>query len=300
MPALIFLCLAAVVFVAAELMTAGTRERRRLLERAAGYGDSASEGRTRAPRRPTVKLLPLITPALAQISLRVNRRLSLDVARERLVAAGLARRLSPTGFLAMKGVTALGGGVFGVVLGAASGKPIAAFSLGAGGTAAGYLLPDRLLARYAASRREQIAAALPDSLDLLAVSVDAGLSFDFALVRMTERLRGPLIDEFGLTLNEMRMGESRGEALRRLAERISIPDVDAFVRAVNQSEQLGMPIGRILRVQASEVRAHRQSVAEEWAMKRPVKMLFPTVFFFFPALFVVLLGPALTSFGSLL
>src|SRR5207302_759318 len=187
----------------------------------------------------------------------------------------LARRHAPCGFLALKGVAAGGGAVLGITFGASAGKPVAAFALGAGGAAAGYLVPDRLLARYAASRREEIAAALPDALDLLAVSVDAGLSFDLALARLTERLQGPLVDELGLALNEVRMGESRQAALRHLAERIAIPEIDAFVRAVNQSDQLGMSIGRILHVQASEARAHRQAAAEEWAMKTPGTMLFP-------------------------
>jgi tight adherence protein C len=301
MPIVIFIVLAVAAFAAVELLTAPARERRRVLERAAGYGEpQAPQRRERPGARPTTRALPVAASALAGISLRINRRLSLDVARERLVAAGLARRLSPTGFLALKGLSAGGGALFGITCGAALGKPVAAFSLAFAGAAGGYLVPDRLLARYAASRREAIAAMLPDALDLLAVSVDAGLSFDLALARLTERLRGPLVDELGVALNEVRMGESRQQALRHLADRVGLSEIDTFVRAVNQSDQLGMSIGRILRVQASEARAHRQAAAEEWAMKTPVKMLFPTVIFFFPALFTVLLGPAIMNFGRML
>jgi tight adherence protein C len=301
MPILIFVVLAVAAFAAAELLTAPARKRARVLERAAGYGEpQTAERREFATARQTARLLPVAASTLARASLRVNRRLSLDVARDRLLAAGLARRLSPTGFLALKGLSAGAGSIFGAMCGMALGKPVAALSLAFGGAAVGYLVPDRMLARHAASRREAIAAALPDALDLLAVSVDAGLSFDLALARLTERLHGPLIDELGVALNEVRMGAARQEALRHLAERIGIPEIDAFVRAVNQSDQLGMSIGRILRVQASEARAHRQAAAEEWAMKAPVKMLFPTVVFFFPALFTVLLGPAIMNFGRML
>lgn len=301
MPILIFIVLAIAAFAAGELLTAPARARRRVLDRAAGYGEPQSpQRRERATARQTARVLPATASALARVSLRVNKRLSLDVARDRLIVAGLARRLSPTSFLALKGFSAGGGALLGIMFGAAFGKPLAAFSLAFGGAAVGYLVPDRLLARYAASRREAIAAALPDALDLLAVSVDAGLSFDLALARLTERLRGPLVDELGVALNEVRMGESRHDALRHLAERVALPEIDAFVRAVNQSDQLGMSIGRILRVQASEARAHRQAAAEEWAMKTPVKMLFPTVIFFFPALFTVLLGPAIMNFGHML
>jgi tight adherence protein C len=301
MTILIFVVLAAAAFAAAELLTAPARKRARVLERAAGYGEPETAARRElATARQTARLLPLAVSTLAQVSLRMNRRLSLDVARDRLLAAGLGRRLSPTGFLALKGLSAGGGGIVGATCGLGLGKPVAALSLAFGGAAVGYLVPDRMLARYAASRRDAIAAALPDALDLLAVSVDAGLSFDLALARLTERLRGPLVDELGVALNEVRMGAGRQEALRHLAERIAIPEVDTFVRAVNQSDQLGMSIGRILRVQASEARAHRQSAAEEWAMKTPVRMLFPTVIFFFPALFTVLLGPAIMNFGRML
>src|SRR5919201_6016702 len=155
MPILIFVVFAVAAFAAAELLTAPARKRARVLERAAGYGEPQSaERREFATARQTAKLLPAAASTLAQISLRMNRRLSLDVARDRLAAAGLARRLSPTGFLALKGLSAGGGGIVGAMCGLALGKPVAALSLAFGGVAVGYLVPDRMLARYAASRRE--------------------------------------------------------------------------------------------------------------------------------------------------
>ncbi len=119
---------------------------------------------------------------------------------------------------------------------------------------------------------------------------------------MQEHLEGPLGEEFALTLNEMRIGESRADALKRLAERVDTPEISSFARAIVQADQLGTSLGRILRVQAADTRLRRQAAAEEKAMKAPIKMLFPTVIFIFPSMFLVILGPAFmnlaTIFGS--
>ena len=132
----------------------------------------------------------------------------------------------------------------------------------------------------------------PDALDLLAVSVEAGLGFDGAIAKITEHMEGPLADEFSLTLGEMRIGESRQDALKRMADRVDAPELSSFTRAIIQADQLGTSLGRILRVQAADSRLRRQAAAEEKAMKAPIKMLFPTVLFIFPAIFLVILGPA--------
>jgi tight adherence protein C len=111
-------------------------------------------------------------------------------------------------------------------------------------------------------------------------------------------MQGPLIEEFELALNEMRIGESRVEALRRMAERMAVPELSAFVRAVVQADQLGASIATTLRVQAADARVRRQFAAEEKAMKAPIKMLLPTAVFIFPAMFIVILGPALLNFAK--
>ena len=144
----------------------------------------------------------------------------------------------------------------------------------------------------AKGRREKIRADLPDALDLLAVSVEAGLGFDGAIAKLTEHMEGPLAEEFGLTLGEMRIGESRADALKRMSERVDAPELSSFTRAIIQADQLGTSLGRILRVQAADTRMRRQAAAEERAMKAPIKMLFPTVLFIFPAMFLIILGPA--------
>jgi tight adherence protein C len=159
--------------------------------------------------------------------------------------------------------------------------------------AAGFLLPDAVAITRSKTRREKMKIALPDALDVLAVSVEAGLGFDAALAKVGEHMEGPLVDEFGLVLNEMRVGESRTNALRNLGDRSGFTEMQTFSQAVIQAEQHGAPLGRVLRVQASESRTRRKLAAEEKAMKAPVKMLVPTGMFVFPAMFVVILGPAL-------
>ena len=141
---------------------------------------------------------------------------------------------------------------------------------------------------------------LPDTLDLLAVSVEAGLGFDGAIAKVTEHMQGALSEELSLVLGEMRVGESRQDALKKLAERVPAPELAAFVRAIVQADQLGISLSRILRVQAADTRLRRQQAAEERAMKAPIKMLFPTVMFIFPAMFIVVLGPAMMSLLKLL
>jgi tight adherence protein C len=215
------------------------------------------------------------------------------VARK-LRAAGFARRISPTGFLAAKVLTGTGGLLVGAVLGSSRGTAIALL-LGLMGAGMLFVLPDMALTFRARSRNETIRSELPDVLDLLAVSVEAGLGFDGAVQKVTEHMRGPLVDEFSLALGEMRVGESRADALRHLSERVDAAEMAAFVRAIIQADQLGIALGRILRVQAADARHRRQAAAEEKAMKAPIKMLFPTVLFIFPAMFVVILGPAMIS-----
>src|SRR5436190_1573323 len=140
----------------------------------------------------------------------------------------------------------------------------------------GFIGPDFLVSAKARSRKDRIRSELPDALDLMAVSVEAGMGFDGAISKLTEHMKGPLADEFALTLGEIRIGESRQDALKKLADRTSTPELSSFVRSIIQADQLGISLGRILRVQATDSRNKRQAAAEEKAMKAPIKMLFPT------------------------
>lgn len=164
----------------------------------------------------------------------------------------------------------------------------------------GFMLPLYILRVQATSRKAKIQRALPDMLDLIFVSVEAGLGFDMALKRTTEKMPGPLSEEINRALDEINKGRERTEALRGIVYRSGVEDLSSFITAVIQSEQLGSNIANMLRVQSSSMRQKRRQRAEERAMKVPVKMLFPLVFFMLPALFIVILGPAMIRIVNIL
>jgi tight adherence protein C len=286
-------CLAGAAFLLGELVTAPSRQRYLSVRRAATYGRRELPSGT--PQETLhERLVAPIGEWLARWALRVNPRSSKDSVSRRLMASGLGMKISPTGFLALKALLALIGVFVGSLVGSTRGPAgllLGALILGA----IGFLGPDYALTLKARGRKEKIRADLPDALDLLAVSVEAGLGFDASLAKLREHMEGPLAEEFGLTLSEMRIGESRGEALKRMSDRVDAPELSAFTRAIIQADQLGTSLGRILRVQAADARLRRQAAAEEKAMKAPIKMLFPTVLFIFPAMFLVILGPAILN-----
>ncbi len=156
----------------------------------------------------------------------------------------------------------------------------------------GYLLPGIWLGQQIKKRKKAIVKALPDALDLLCICVEAGLSFDQAMQRLTEKWEDPLSKEFKRVLSDTRLGRPRREAMKEMIDRCGVDDVQTFIGAVIQAEQLGVSIGRILRIQSDQMRIRRRQRAEEEAHKAPIKMLFPMVFLIFPALFIVILGPA--------
>jgi tight adherence protein C len=296
---LAFLCVAAAVYLAGEAVTYPARLKYRSIRRASDYG------RVRVPAKDGERLRfseRVLSPAvgrLASIPLKLNPRTNVDLISARLVAAGLAPRVSAKAFLAAKGGTTIAAALLGLGLGALTSVVGAVLLVPIFGIT-GFLGPDVFLTARLRSRREAIRAELPDALDLLAVSVEAGLGFDGAVTKLTEHMEGALVQEFSLTLNQIRIGEARPVALKKLAERVNAPELSSFVRAVIQADQLGISLGRILRVQAADARNRRQAAAEEKAMKAPIKMLFPTVLFIFPAMFIVVLGPALLNILAVL
>jgi tight adherence protein C len=208
----------------------------------------------------------------------------------RLDLAGNPARWTVERMFTCKGAGLVGLGLLGAVLGSSS---VAKMIIFAGvGAAAGFFLPDLLLYNAGAKRQQQVQKDLPDTVDLLVISIQAGLGFDAALSQVTRNTRGPLAGEFHRVLQEMQIGKSRREAFQAMSERVGAPDVRHFVGAVLQADALGVPIAGVLGQQAAEMRTRRRQRAEEQAQKVPVKILFPLMFFVLPALFIVILGPA--------
>ncbi|MCW2819050.1 MAG: type secretion system family protein [Marmoricola sp.] len=188
------------------------------------------------------------------------------------------------------GAGVAGGALFGLVLGKPFGFVAACAVLG---TVTGYFGPNLYLYQKGYDRTAKIGRALPDALDLLSISVEAGLAFDGALSQVARNTDGPLADEFARVLQEMQIGLGRANALRALGERSNLPDLRSFCSAMVQADSFGIPIGQVLRVQSAEIRVKRRQSAEEAAQKIPVKIMIPLVLFILPALFVAVLGPAI-------
>lgn len=213
---------------------------------------------------------------------------------KRLALAGYPGGMRTAEFLGMRLIAAgVGAGlsaVFGLLfLGGASGMLIG----GALGAGVGYLAPDLWLRRRIRARQHQILLQIPDALDLLTISVRAGLGFDAALQKVVEKMEGALPDEFRRALAEVRVGRARRDALRDIVTRTEVPALSNFIGAVIQAEQLGVAIAKVLQIQSEQLRIERRQRAEELAAQAPIKMLFPLVGCIFPSMFIVILGPAM-------
>ncbi|RJQ56018.1 MAG: type II secretion system F family protein [Actinobacteria bacterium] len=216
--------------------------------------------------------------------------------RRQLQTAGVLRKVRTEEFLVIKFCTALGGVVLGG-LGALFWHPSlrGGVFLVLGSGALAFFAPDAWLSHKISQRKHLIRRSLPDMLDMLTISVEAGMGFDAALAKLVSRSSGPLVEEFAHTLQQIQAGISRREALRGLADRTDVPDLRTFVMAILQADVLGIGINSILRSQSKEMRLKRRQHAEEVAQKAPVKMVFPVVLCIFPATLLVIAGPAVIS-----
>ncbi|MCS6963164.1 MAG: type II secretion system F family protein [Thermoflexus sp.] len=237
----------------------------------------------------------VIVPILRQIAEFISRftpQSIIEDTRRRLELAGNPVRLDAAEFFVLRILAGLG--LFGLAYVLLWRAPVVqrwALSLALGGI--GFYYPMLWLNQQIARRKKEILKTLPDALDLLVICVEAGLGFDAAMQRVAERWNNELGKAFARVLREIALGRSRKDALRDMAARVDLPEMTTFVAAIIQAEQLGVSIAKVLHIQADQMRLRRRQRAEELARQAPIKMLFPLVFLIFPAIFVVLLGPAL-------
>jgi tight adherence protein C len=248
-------------------------------------------------------ILPMVKQA-ARIFSWMWPQNRINVLRTRLAMAGNPSGITAGDFVGVKGLSMVLVIGVSVLFGFLTRYPLNYFSvllltlLGF----CGFFLPDVWLSRRIKQRQQGLINALPDALDMLTIAIEAGLSFENALQEIAGKWDNELSREFTRVLRDIGMGQSRRQALLGLSERTGVQDIVSFVASLNQAEELGVSIGRVLSVQAEELRVRRRQRAQERANQAPIKMMFPLVFLIFPAIFAVLLGPAvpqlLRSFGS--
>ncbi len=238
------------------------------------------------------RLVAPMGAALVQQMTRMMPAAMLERIQERLVLAG--EPMTVNGFLTLQAVATGAFTLLSVLIIIGSGRALSPVLLLVivGSGAGGYFLTQLWLQQRSGQRQTQIIKSLPDAFDLITTCVEAGLGLDAALSRVAEKVEGPFADELRRMLREISMGRMRRDALRELGQRTGVSDLKTFVNAVIQAEQMGSSIGGVLRVQAEQLRVRRRQRAEAQAQKAPVKMVFPLVLCIFPALFIVILGPA--------
>lgn len=230
---------------------------------------------------------------VGKIASRFTPQATLETARRRLEMAGNPMQMDPAFFLAMRFVLAV---VFGGLLFAVFAITRRSWVQGLGLSTLfliiGFMFPDIWLSGRVRSRQKAVFRAMPDSLDLLTICVEAGLGFDAAMSKVHEKWDNALALEFGRVIQEIRLGKLRRDALRDMADRLGVAEMTSFVAAVIQSEQLGVSMAKVLRIQSDQMRVRRRQMAEEEAHRAPIKMIFPIALLIFPSILILLLGPA--------
>jgi tight adherence protein C len=237
-------------------------------------------------------ILPIFN-RIGEIASRFTPQATLQNARQRLETAGNPMQLDPAFFLAMRLVIAvIFGGLIFMVFMLTKRNWLQGLGLSVVFILLGFWFPDLWLTGKIRSRQKSIFRALPDALDLLTVCVEAGLGFDAAMGKVQEKWEDDLALEFGRVLQEIRLGKLRREALRDMSDRLDVAELTSFVAAVIQSEQLGVSMAKVLRIQSDQMRVRRRQMAEEEANRAPIKMVFPIGCLIFPSILLILLGPA--------
>ena len=305
MPTLILVLIVLFIIIGAiTLIVIGLRDRRESDPLQQRLAEFAARGQTA-----TLEEIELSQPLSERVIIPLARRFGEIVSRftpqnalqstaRKLELAGNPRGLDPAVFWAMRIVIAV----------AIAGFLLFIFSIGSinwsfgrkvlvlvGFTALGFYIPEMLLTSRIERRQKAIRRAMPDALDLLTICVEAGLGFDGAMQKVSEKWNNELSQAFGRVIRELSLGKLRREALRDMADRIGIPEMTSFVAAVIQSEQLGVSMAKVLRIQADQMRIKRRQIAEEAAHKAPIKMLIPMALLIFPSICIVLMTPAILS-----
>lgn len=243
-------------------------------------------------------ILPLIR-ALARIFTRATPQKNTEAVRHKLDLAGNPNNWSVSEFLGVRGLVGIVTSALATLLAIAlrMDPAMVLLLLGVGGIL-GFFLPVLWLGQRIRARQNAIQKQLPDAMDLLTISVESGLGFDAAMGKVADKWDNELSRAFGRVIAEIRVGKQRREALRDMAARIELPDFTNFIAAIIQADQLGVSIGKVLRIQSEQMRIKRRQRAEEKANQAPVKMLIPLAFLIFPSIFIVLLGPTVLIFMS--
>jgi tight adherence protein C len=259
-------------------------------------GETASLEEIELSQTFTERVLLPLARRLGELTIRFTPQNAIQQTTQKLEQAGNPGNMEPTVFFALRFI-GIGLGflmllVSRIVPPESFLRGTTALLISAGLSLFGFFLPDLWLKSRVDKRQKEIRRALPDALDLLTICVEAGLGLDAAIDRVQEKWDNELSLIFARVLREMQLGKLRREALRDMAARVGIPEITSFVAAIIQSEQLGVSMANVLRIQADAMRVKRRQLAEEEAQKAPIKMLFPMAFLIFPSLMIVLLGPA--------
>jgi tight adherence protein C len=298
-PAIIIILVIVVIVIAGVLVALGLREnqsRDPLEERLAAFaerGELASLHEIEMSQPFVDRILLPIANRLGEMALRITPQKALDTIHRKLEMAGNPRGLQPTVFFASRFVTMfLFGGLMVLLFGPNMFSDLLFFVLTIAVTAFGFVIPNLMLDSRINRRQDSVRKALPDALDLLTICVEAGLGFDAAMRKVADKWDNELSIAFGRALQEIQLGKLRREALRDMADRIGASEFESFVAAVIQSEQLGVSMAKILRIQSDDMRVRRRQRAEQKAQRAPVLMLLPMAFLIFPTILIIMMGPA--------
>ncbi len=297
-PSMVFGAVALLVYVGLATVLAEERQVRRQLNRMGDFESSQAKEAEPLLRPFSQRVVAPLAGATGGAMRAVAPAGYRDRVRNRLKAAGNPRGLDADRFVSAKAVSALG--VTGLLVSLSILRPMGPawwLLIGLPMIALAFFGPDLWLANLTQKRQKDIRKALPDMLDMLTISVEAGLGFDQAISKLVKNSDGPLSQEFARMLQEVQAGAERAQALRHMAQRADVSDLNTFITAIIQADAFGVSVASVLRTQAKEMRLKRRQYAEEQAQKAPVKLVFPLILCILPATMIVILGPAAISIG---